>query len=215
MQRKVLEDKKKEIEKLRGWVIEPHDNTKQNDDGQASAVSEPKVQSHSHSSRSNSHSSDVKSPSHSTTVEPRSHSTALATPPHTPSKRSTPSSSKKRHASIIEAKNRQLVAEEGQALRQQQTKQLSRNKKLEDKNRKGVWSRGGGAMRGGGLLSIPPPDSKWYEEEKEPSLDQLTSDKQAKTKRKKRVRFDAAAIVLNAALEGELELLKECIVKVY
>ena len=101
---------------------------------------------------------------------------------------STPSkrSSKKRHSSQFQAKHRQLMEEERQAFRHQS---------------KGAWSETPS------LLIVPPEDKKWYE-------DSEWNLPHKEGRRVKRVRFEAEAIVLNAALEGELELLKECTRKV-
>lgn len=218
MQRKVLEERKKEIEKLRGWGTESH--TTKSDTG-------TKVESHSHSldgqssnvshshpggAKSHSHSSDAHSPG----VPSQSHPSNAA---QVPLKRSTPSSSRKRHANIIEAKNRQLVEEEGLAFRQQQMKQPGHRKKREGVESVttptthgsiGVASEG--ATTTPPLLHIPPPDSKWYDTG--PATPLKRAELHSKDKVKKKVHFDAEAIVLNAALEGELELLKECTRKV-
>lgn len=189
MQRKVLEERKREIEKLRGWDAVSHDATRQTN--QPKNSSEPTFTFPPGKSN----------PADSVTLTP------------TPSsKRGTPSSSRKRHANIVEAKSRQLVEEEGHTFRQQLTKQQT------PPTRKGVWhqdeSTDGGAgespkLHGTDILSVPAPDTKWYEGEGVV----LGGVSQAKHE-KRRVHFDAAAIILNAALEGELDLLKECIRKV-
>lgn len=97
--------------------------------------------------------------------------------------------SKKRHASKFEAKSRKLVEEEGQAFLQ--------------------------------LKQPGSKDTKVYSREgsKEKECLPLTNEKlpEAKPKRltpKRKVRFEPEAIVLNVALEGNLELLKECMKKV-
>ena len=190
MQRKVLEERKREIETLRGWDAVSHEATCQT--------------------------SQTKTPSKPVfTFKPPGKSNAADSATLTPtpsSKRGTPSSSRKRHASIIEAKSRQLVEEEGHTFRQQQTKQQPLPVG------KGTWhqdeSTDGGAEKspkphGTGLVGVPVPDAKWYEERGVV----LGGVGQAK-REKRRVHFDAEAIILNAALEGELDLLKECIQKV-
>ena len=156
MQQKVLEDKKAEIEKLRGWGT---------DDTHAQVNTA--MESHSHTSV----------PTHSS----NSHSNLTQTPQSL--KRNTPSSSRKRHGNIIEAKSRQLVEEEGAAFRQTKHE---------------------------GVVATPPSEHVLNIPEV-PAMPTKGHDPQ---KAKKNVHFEAEAIVLNVALEGELELLKECIKKV-
>lgn len=178
-QRSVLENKKKEVEKLRGWSMETHDASVRQ---AATFMNHAENKSQSHSKTKQAHSHEMS----------QFHSSPSPMSLHTvPGRRATPSSSKKRHGSIIEAKSRQLVEEEGLAFRQHQIRQPSR-----DANKKP------------NLLTVPPPDSKWYKETAEPSQ------RSEVKKRSRRVEFDAEAIVLNAALEGELAIIKNCIRKV-
>ena len=172
-QRSVLEDRKKQVEKLRGWDVETQDNSMRQ---AASSMNHMENASQSHSKDEQAHEMS----------QFRSSPSPISK--HTPGKRTTPSSSKKRHGSIIEAKSRQLVEEEGQAFRKHQIKKPSRDTNEEPN-----------------LLTVPPPDSKWYKE---------TAETSQRSGVKKRVEFDAEAIVLNAALEGELSVIKDCIRKV-
>lgn len=188
-QQKVLEERKKEIEKLRGWDHVDNGESQQSTPHEHSHLNAASVQSHSCGDRP--HSAAPKSHSHSTS------------PMQPPSKRSTPSSSsKKRRARKFEAKHRQLLVEEGQAFRQHQTKTSPGRKKGDVPS----------------LLSVPPPDSKWYEDPDPSTSSQWpvtpSRDTNPSTRQKRHVRFTAEAIVLNAALEGELDLLKECMEKV-
>jgi hypothetical protein len=108
--------------------------------------------------------------------------------------------SKKRRASKFEAKHRQLLEEEGQAFRQHQTPPPGDGKK-------------GGVVPA--LLTIPTPDTKWYEDSTSlPVRSEVTTPSASKVVGSRRVKFEAEAIVLNVALEGELDLLKECMRKV-
>lgn len=175
----MLQEKKKEIERLRGW----------GSDSRAKPDTVTNIESHSHST--DAHYSDMLSHSHS------------SNPVHTPLKRNTPSSSRKRHASIIEAKSRQLVEEEGLAFKQMKMPA------------EGVESEEGATPPPvSSLLHIPAPDRKWYEDTTEHATPQKGVGLRNKGRLKKSVHFDAEAIVLNAALEGELVLLKQCIGKV-
>ena len=176
MQQKVLENRKKEIEKLRGW-----DNNL-----------------------------DQKTDRTAPLTKPISADAARLMPTPTPSKRNTPSSSRKRHANIIEAKSRQFVEEEGHTFKQQA---------LQGGTGEGVWSQGEGTDGAGeppilpsphtSGVSVPAPKPKWNREE-----GGVASSTAGRSKKERRVRFDAEAIILNAALEGELDLLKGCIEKV-
>ncbi len=203
MQRKVLEDRKKEIEKLRGWDGESRDLNQRT----GTRMPERETAKTPISTKS----AFIFPPAISTSADA---ATLMPTPSN---KRSTPSSSRKRHASIIEAKSRQLVEEEGHAFRQQQTRQHS----LQRIAGKGAWSEGVGdspvlpLSTRANVLSVPMPDTKWYEGGSMSSGGAASGGSPAKGKgRGRRVHFDAEAIILNAALEGELDLLKECIQKV-
>lgn len=174
----MLEDKKKEIEKLRGWGVGP------------------KQEDHTPSSGPHTNSTTI-----TTTTE-------VTTPIHTPTKRSTPSSSRKRHASIIEAKSRQLVEEEGLAFRQQQLRSPDQDNGAGPQHEMATPTPGDSA-------GVQASDRKWYEDRNaaERGAGSGKSSRGAGSG-KRRVHFDAEGIVLNAALEGELDLLKECITKV-
>ena len=204
-QRKVLEEKKREIEQLKGWNSESYDLSSVYN---GSHVTKQKI---------------------SKTKTPEKNSSKVTNT--SPSKKSTPSTSKKRHASILEAKNRQLVEEEGQVLKQH-SKQPIAEKSIE---RKGVWPQeecdgedeegeGGVTTDVARVLMVPSPDRNQYKETHSSVL-QRTSEKlnpknksniatRSAGKSKKEVRFEAEAIILNAALEGELGLLKDCVRKV-
>lgn len=187
-QQRVLEERKKEIEILRGW-----DHV---DSGHVLSASHSQLESQQQ--QSNSHSTDaVTQPT--TTPKPSFHPSDAKIPAPPRSKRTTPSS-KKRRANKFEAKHRKLLEEEGQVLKQHLVPE--------------------GKEKLPALLTIPPPDTKWYEddeftpkgsEDTTPLGSEVTV---AKEKAEKHVKFEAEAIVLNAALEGELDLLKECIKKV-
>lgn len=194
-QQKVLEERKKEVEMLRGW----------------DSVDRGQSDSHEQQSRSTSvqsHSRATGEPSHSTSPPKLHPHSDMASAVRPRSKRRTPSS-KKRHASKLEAKHRQLLEEEGQAFKQHQTTASG--------NRKGVWPQDSKVPA---LLTIPPPDTKWYEDAEYTTGLEVTTPLEGVTnsgahvmerKQRRRVKFEAEAIVLNAALEGELDLLKQCI----
>ena len=188
-QQKVLEERKKEIEMLRGW-----DHV---DSGRV--LSSSHGQPHSRQKQSSSHSTGVTIQS-TTPPKPRSHSSVARIPARPHSKRTTPSA-KKRRASKFEAKHRQLLEEEGRVLKQHLVPE--------------------GKEKLPTLLTVPPPDTKWYEDDElTPKGSEVATAPLGpevvvtKDKTKKRVKFEAEAVVLNAALEGELDLLKECITKV-
>ena len=180
MQRKVLEGKKKEIERLKRWGTESHD------------LNTPTQQPVSKIHQKNG--STINSIPKNTNEQ-----IPLQRPPL---KMGTALTSKKR---IFAAKHRQWLEEEGQMFKQQL--KLSQGQE--------VWS----SKEGSGFSEAAQLDEKWYPDNviinqhslksKQESLDADNT-----STAKKCVRFEARSVVLNAALEGELDLLKECIRKV-
>lgn len=224
MQRKVLEDKKKEIEKLRGWGTESHDTEIKPE----TESLEPEFHPRSYKAKPypipQSSAVHVKFNSRSNKINPHSHSANVTNSVPTPTKRITPSSSRKRHASIFEARTRQLVEEEGHAFKQQvrlpgpaQKGVWSQKDRYEDggvkKERSELLGEGRGSSAGGRRL--PDLDRSRSQDSYDVTISQGRSEvKYSAAKTKKRVRFAAEAVVLNAALEGNLDLLKQCTLEV-
>ena len=120
----------------------------------------------------------------------------------------------KKHARILEAKNRQQEEEEGKALKKQGKEGLI---KEEDRglNRRGEEDKGlNRKEEKRSELTAKGQGSIKIEQRSELTFKGQGSLKVAGRGIKKNVHFEAEAIVLNAALEGELEVLKECIEKV-
>lgn len=179
-QQKILEDKRKEIERLRGW-----DSVQQ----------EPNLTSES-------------SPKF---AQPRLLSMSVQLP--TPPKRATPTSSSRKRK--FEAKHRRQLKEEAQAFKQHVGSAGVKSVVPSPGNQMPLQMLSpGNQMPSPGnqmpaLLSAPPPDTKWYED----TAMHAQAAEVTTSGSKKKVKFEAEAVVLNAALEGDLELLKECLKK--
>ena len=129
------------------------------------------------------------------------------------------SASKKRHSTIFEVKTRQLVEEESKVFRKLHAKQLDFNENDESETMQQ-------STNNGSSVGHQMEDNQW----KSPStIDHLPANRDGsgahamkkalkrtriKSTSKKRVQFTEESIILNVALEGELDLLKECTRKV-
>ena len=120
------------------------------------------------------------------------------------------SASKKRHSSIFEVKTRQLVEEESQAFLKLHAQKLDFDEEDDENNN----------------ITTQQPPIDYQQVSSTPSrVDHLPTNnssthikKRGKTRTrltlKKQVQFTADSIILNAALEGELDMLKQCTRKV-
>lgn len=115
------------------------------------------------------------------------------------------SASLTRHGNMLEAKHRQLAEEEGHAFRRQQ-----RHHGKKDLT-KWAWSGDTATQTTTETMSFKDHTTKGLSKKSEDGVKM----KEGRRKAKKKVQFVAEALVLSAALEGELELLMECVSKVF
>ncbi len=182
IQRKVLEERGEERERVRGWGMESRDAINTTSQGRG-------VESRDTITMAT-RETDTPSDIHQNKPQGRGE---VPTPFQTPPRKGTPS--KKRHARMLEARNRQLVEEEGEALKKQHKHPVNKGLNRREEDHKGL-------------------NRKIAKDEIE--LTKFTSKGQGSMKVavEKHVQFEAEAIVLNAALEGDTAVMKECIKKV-
>ena len=152
-------------------------------------------------------------------VLPGKDSDVKRTPPSASPRReqAVSSASKKRHSSIFEVKTRQLVEEESQAFRKLHSRRLDFDEIDGDEATTDPQSQ----QELTDYKSADRVDKEWHISSSPPTVERLSSDSRTQatkiskkprptSKSTKHVQFTAESLILNAALEGELELLKEC-----
>jgi len=151
--------------------------------------------------------------------------------------------SKKRHTSKFEASAKKLVEEEGISFRTMHS-QLKDDPGIDEFVSTNLTEYSKAALdihtEGPDVLVIPKEDDKWYENSQDPPIRDITTlgiknntakhglvplptvtkeKVQSKPMKKeafvnRKVHFSNESLILSAALEGELEVVKECVQKV-